>query len=245
MRRPWLALDGTPLLTRARETRWAWEEFIEEGRLAAVRPQVADSWQRSRAAGIDPFGARNAPVLAGSDEIEARWEEHPLAAAAAPLVRECLAGVAAESDHLIVVTDADGMLLWINGNARVRMDAADSMNFAEGTLWSERAAGTNAIGTAIAADHAVQISPPSTSTRSPSAGHARPRPSTTPTTGACSESSISADRHGRLIHIAWPSPRRPRAPSRRSSAWRFASATPGCAHDMRSASRRPPVTARS
>ena len=154
---PWLALDaGTPLLTHARELRRAWEEFIEEGRLAAVRRPVADSWQRSRAAGIDPLSARNAPVLAGGDEIEARWEEHPLAAAA-PLVRECLAGIAAESDHLIVVTDADGMLLWIDGDARVRLNAADSMNFAEGTLWSEGSAGTNAIGTAIAADHALQI----------------------------------------------------------------------------------------
>jgi signal transduction histidine kinase len=154
---PWLALDAaSPLLTRARELRQAWEEFIEDGRLAAVRPPVADSWQRSRAAGIDPFGAHNAPMLAGGDEIEARWEEHPLAAAAL-LVRECLAGIAAESDHLIVITDADGMLLWIDGNARVRVDAADSMNFAEGTLWSEGGAGTNAIGTAIAADHAVQI----------------------------------------------------------------------------------------
>jgi transcriptional regulator of acetoin/glycerol metabolism len=31
------------------------------------------------------------------------------------------------------------------------------MNFAEGTLWSEPGAGTNAIGTAIAANHAVQV----------------------------------------------------------------------------------------
>ena len=95
-------------------------------------------------------------MLAGGEEIEARWEEHPLAVAA-PLIRECLAGIADESDHLIVVSDADGTLLWIDGNARVRLDAAESMNFAEGTLWSEGGAGTNAIGTAMAADHAVQI----------------------------------------------------------------------------------------
>jgi transcriptional regulator of acetoin/glycerol metabolism len=37
----------------------------------------------------------------------------------------------------------------------VRLDAADAMNFVEGAVWSE--AGTNAIGTAIAADHAVQV----------------------------------------------------------------------------------------
>jgi hypothetical protein len=75
----------------------------------------------------------------------------------APLIRACLAATAEESSHLIVVSDAEGMLLWIEGDPRVRLRAADSMNFAEGTLWSERGAGTNAIGTAIAARHAVQV----------------------------------------------------------------------------------------
>ena len=37
------------------------------------------------------------------------------------------------------------------------MRAAENMNFVEGVLWSEPGAGTNAIGTAIAADHAVQV----------------------------------------------------------------------------------------
>jgi hypothetical protein len=49
------------------------------------------------------------------------------------------------------------VLLWMEGNANVRFRAADSMNFAEGTLWSEGGAGTNAIGTALAAEHAVQV----------------------------------------------------------------------------------------
>ena len=39
----------------------------------------------------------------------------------------------------------------------VRLAAANSMNFAVGALWSEGGAGTNAIGTALAADHAVQV----------------------------------------------------------------------------------------
>ena len=75
----------------------------------------------------------------------------------APLIRSCLAATADESRHLIVVSDANGVLLWVEGNAAVRMRAADSMNFAEGTLWSEGGAGTNAIGTALAAEHAVQV----------------------------------------------------------------------------------------
>ena len=122
----------------------------------SVRAPIADSWRRSAAAGVDPSGLRIAPLVADADEASARWEIHPLAEMA-PLIRSCLAATADESQHLIVVSDANGVLLWVEGNAMVRLRAADSMNFAEGTLWSEGGAGTNAIGTAIAAKHAVQV----------------------------------------------------------------------------------------
>jgi len=121
-----------------------------------MREPIVASWRRSAAAGVDPSGLRIAPVIADADEASARWEMHPLAKMA-PLIRSCLAATADESRHLIVVSDANGLLLWVEGNAVVRMRAADSMNFAEGALWSEGGAGTNAIGTALAAEHAVQV----------------------------------------------------------------------------------------
>lgn len=164
MPNPWLAIDvATAPAQRARELRDAWESFIDgPDRFSAeqdgwsVREPIAASWRRSAAAGVDPSGQRVAPVVADSDEASARWEIHPLAAMA-PLIRACLAASADESRHLIVVSDANGVLLWVEGNANIRMRAADSMNFAEGTLWSEGGAGTNAIGTALAARHAVQV----------------------------------------------------------------------------------------
>jgi hypothetical protein len=165
MPNPWLAIDvATAPAQRAREVRRAWERFIagvSEPIKAArgtrpLREPIAASWRRSAAAGVDPSGLRIAPVVADADEATARWEVHPLAEMA-PLIRSCLAATADESRHLIVVSDANGVLLWVEGNARVRMRAADSMNFAEGALWSEGGAGTNAIGTALAAEHAVQV----------------------------------------------------------------------------------------
>ncbi|HTE59152.1 MAG TPA: hypothetical protein VK631_02305, partial [Solirubrobacteraceae bacterium] len=83
---------------------------MSNGAVASVRGPIADSWQRSSAAGVDPSGARLAPVLADEDETEARWEVHPLRAAV-PLIRECLAPIADETAHLIVVSDAAGLLL--------------------------------------------------------------------------------------------------------------------------------------
>jgi hypothetical protein len=157
LRNPWLAIDATtsPAL-RAREVRRAWEHFIGDGRAESVREPIADSWRRSSAAGVDPSPQGAAPLVADDDEAAARWEVHPLGTVA-PLIRECLAGIADDAAHLMVISDADGTLLWLEGAPAVRLAAANSMNFAVGALWSEGGAGTNAIGTALAADHAVQV----------------------------------------------------------------------------------------
>lgn len=154
---PWLAIDATTsLLSRARELRLAWEHFVGDGERPRARAPIAQSWQRSHAAGVDPFRDHVAPILSDADEVSARWEAHPLAQAA-PLILECLGAVVDVGQDLIVVSDAQGMLLWIEGSPRTRLDAADMMNFAEGTGWSETDSGTNAIGLALAATHAVQV----------------------------------------------------------------------------------------
>src|SRR3954447_2455104 len=154
---PWIAIDAaTPPSVRARQVRRAWELFVGDGQVGAVRSPIVQSWRRSRAAGVDPFRAHLAPVVADEEGTSARWEDHPLADAAG-LISDCLGAIAQDSGQLIVVSDADGLLLWIDGPPRMRLDAAESMNFIQGAMWNEAGAGTNAIGTAIAADHAVQV----------------------------------------------------------------------------------------
>src|SRR5690349_17547899 len=156
----WLAVDGeTTPKVRAQELRFAWERFLahdDEDSSELVREAITDSWRRSQSAGVDPTGSRKAPVVADEAETHERWEEHPLAAAST-LIHECLSAIADEQGYLIVVSDANGMLMTIEGSAQVRLRAAGDMNFAEGTLWSEGGAGTNAIGTALALDQAVQV----------------------------------------------------------------------------------------
>jgi signal transduction histidine kinase len=154
---PWIAIDATasPSL-RARELRQIWYDYLSHGRLDRVRLPIAESWSRSEVAGMSPSGSRAPTMFADRREVKERWEAHPLEAAA-PLIRRWLRRIADESEHLIVVSDAEGLLLWLDGDARVRSAAADAMNFVEGTLWNEAGAGTNAIGTALAADHPVQV----------------------------------------------------------------------------------------
>ena len=162
---PWVAVDSDTVPSqRARELRNAWEDFVDDRRQGDeddpgtpdIRPPIIDSWRRSREAGVDPAGrlrARSVCELTGAREL---WEEHPLQRMS-PLIEQCLAETLVDSDNLLVVSDADGMLLHISGDTRLRNRAADDMNFVEGALWTEGSAGTNAIGTAMAASHAVQV----------------------------------------------------------------------------------------
>jgi hypothetical protein len=162
---PWVAVDAATIpAKRARELRDAWEDFVD-GRLQEesddagtpeVRRPIFDSWQRSRDAGVDPSGRQAAPSIVEHGPADELWDEHPLASAV-PLIAHCMAEAAVEADHLLVVSGADGLLLHIRGNTHLRSRAADEMNFVEGALWSEAGAGTNAIGTAVAAEHAVQV----------------------------------------------------------------------------------------
>jgi hypothetical protein len=164
-RSPWVAVDAATIpAKRARELRDAWEDFVsgrlqEDGDDAGtpeVRSPIVDSWHRSRDAGVDPSGRQAAPSVVELEGARDLWDLHPLAGAA-PLIIHCMAEAAVEADHLLVISDADGLLLRIRGDVHLRNRAADDMNFVEGALWSEAGAGTNAIGTAVAAEHAVQV----------------------------------------------------------------------------------------
>src|SRR5699024_6547189 len=57
---------------------------------------------------------------------------------------------------ILVVTDADGVILWRDGAASARRQA-DGLGFVEGAHWSESVVGTNAIGTALTEESPVQL----------------------------------------------------------------------------------------
>ncbi len=153
---PWVAIVSNADPVRwARALAGAREQVLSGGSAPRIlREVVTASWGRSAAAGVDPDRAA-APLALAPDEVDARWEAHPLAAAM-DAVRSVLAEAGEEARHLIVVADADGHLLRVEGDPAIR-DGAQAMNFVPGANWSEAAAGTNAPGTALALDHPVQI----------------------------------------------------------------------------------------
>ena len=69
----------------------------------------------ARRASTRPATARR-PWSPTRTETHERYEEHPLGRRA-PLIHACLSAIADEAGYLIVVSDADGMLLSIEGAA--------------------------------------------------------------------------------------------------------------------------------
>jgi hypothetical protein len=155
---PWLALpDGHAGPAHIRRLRAAHERLVTGAGPVdddAVRSVVGDSWRRSLGNGVDPDG-RPPPVDLVDDELNAYREGHPLAAVL-PVIRRLLVADAEDDKMIVAVTDAAGRMLWIEGDSALRSRAA-GMHFVEGSRWSEDVAGTNAPGTALAVDHAVQI----------------------------------------------------------------------------------------
>ncbi|MDJ0340722.1 GAF domain-containing protein [Streptomyces sp. PH10-H1] len=121
---------------------------------AALRTVIGESWLRVLNHGVDPDIGRHSTLLS-TEEIEHRRQSSPLGDVM-PLLREGLVSVADIASHIMVVTDADGRVLWRDGSLAVRK-SADRLGFAEGASWAEDVVGTNAIGTALVTRAPVQV----------------------------------------------------------------------------------------
>lgn len=116
---------------------------------------VARSWQRLQDAGITPERCINPSGVATFTEIETRRRSSPLRSLL-PELRSTLIGIADAANFVLVITDADGVVLWREGS-RVTRRHADTLGFVEGADWSEMSVGTNAIGTALIEDTSAHL----------------------------------------------------------------------------------------
>lgn len=141
---------------RRRSTSRALNRFLDTSEMSTVgvRPIVAASWRRSRDLHVDAAAARPPTTLDDAGLEEAR-AAHPLRHVR-PIIDRLLVSDATEAGMVVTVADAEGRLLWIDGDPGLRR-RAERINAVPGTSWREADVGTNAIGTALATDSAVQI----------------------------------------------------------------------------------------
>jgi hypothetical protein len=118
------------------------------------RAVIGESWHRALGMGVDPDTGQHNGLLS-TEEIEYRRRASPLGEML-PVLRDGLVSVAEAAWHIMVVTDADGRVLWLDGSHAVRR-SADRLGFTEGASWSEDVVGTNAIGTALITRTPLQV----------------------------------------------------------------------------------------
>ncbi|WP_234542068.1 GAF domain-containing protein [Streptomyces shenzhenensis] len=143
------AAQAARVLNEVREARLSGRR----GRLAP-RPVIEQSWGRMLRSGVDPDHDFRSGLLS-ADEVRRRREESPLRDVL-PVLREGLLPVADTAQHIMVVADADGRVLWREGSSPV-LRKADGLGLELGADWREDVVGTNGVGTPAVVRGPVQV----------------------------------------------------------------------------------------
>lgn len=119
-----------------------------------MRSEVAESWHRSAAAGVDA-AAETSPITLPEDDLVEYRAAHPLAPVY-PLLDDVLGEAARACDALLALSDDEGQLLWVTGTTST-LRKGEAIGFVEGASWDERLAGTNAPGTSLVLDRPTMV----------------------------------------------------------------------------------------
>jgi hypothetical protein len=126
------------------------------GHRAPARPRevIGESWRRLIASGMHDRAPDNAPVVEANG-LEMLRRSSGLTEVLDE-ISHGLESLVADGENILVVADAKGRVLWRSGSPSVLMNA-DRLGFVEGANWGEGTVGTNAIGTALVSQRAVQV----------------------------------------------------------------------------------------
>lgn len=137
----------------------AWVRFLKEEVLPenkVLRDEVKASWQRCKAAGIDPLSEEKLPLLP-KEELKARVDANKnLLKLVAPFLAT-LFGTVEDSGFRVDFIDRDGYILKSLSNEYLDRQNIHTNSF-EGANRSESVAGTNAIGLSLINKSPIQIS---------------------------------------------------------------------------------------
>lgn len=133
-----------------------WAEYVYEGKIdSRIRPEIADGWQRCRAAGMNPANG-GADMRVDEEIFQSILAENRVLIETAQPIMQSVYDVLCQSRFTLVLTDSVGYILECIGS-REAQDANRAIRFAKGSLWSNLSVGTNAISVALDHDVAIQM----------------------------------------------------------------------------------------
>ncbi|HUG21328.1 sigma-54-dependent Fis family transcriptional regulator [Piscinibacter sp.] len=137
--------------TPASRLREARRQLLGDGDVheGVLEPALLRSWRRSSEFGLAPVGrASGAPHASAAQLARAMDHQRELVSHARP-VMEFLCEQTRDNDSMVILADAQGMLLQALGDTGF-VDRAERVALRPGAIWHEQWRGTNAIGTALA-----------------------------------------------------------------------------------------------
>jgi len=132
-----------------------WKRFIRGLPPAhRLRTAIIESWQRSRAAGVDPTPQRPTLRRVSERELARRLAStRPMIDAAAPHLA-WLSALVGDAPHVVYLVCSDGIVLHSVSNDH---DLRSTWGLEPGYDWSETTMGTNGAGTAVATGKVVAV----------------------------------------------------------------------------------------
>ena len=138
-------------LARIDDLERAKELYLESGVLPEIiRPEVAESWERCRAAGMETSG--ELPDAYTGAELDAILQKNAyFINTAAPIIEECLDNAidSALLPLVMYISDEEGTLLYLGCTNEFTQTSMDMLGMRVGAKWNEENIGTNAVSLAI------------------------------------------------------------------------------------------------
>ncbi len=127
----------------------AWEKFINNQPFdhSFIRPEIYESWVRSRSYLVDPYNSKTA--LLSPDDLKKRIEDNKFLMEITRPYMEKLYSVVKGSGFYIMLIEKDGYILDLIGDEDMIERGSSYSKLVVGANRSEQYAGTNAIGTGL------------------------------------------------------------------------------------------------
>lgn len=127
----------------------AWSDYVTKGKLNhnIVRPEVLNSWKRSKDYSVDPYQSKVNRRLSYNQLKNVRTENDLLLSIAEPKMK-ALAKSLYGTDAVVTLADKNGVIFNTFGDSDILVKS-EGIGLVPGSIWNEQVAGTNAVGIAL------------------------------------------------------------------------------------------------
>ena len=138
-------------------TKSIWNRYQEMGQYTAggLRTEIFNSWENSKKLGINPFQNRINEVISQNTLHDQLKKNEQLLSFSLPKI-DSMADILNDSKTMLSVTDKHGTILHSYGEKNV-LKKAERVDIFTGGTWSEKSAGTNAVGIVMRTKQPSQV----------------------------------------------------------------------------------------